>query len=54
VPAGHALQAVILFRAITYWAPVPVGLFATRALRRSRSGPSVPTPAPVPVPAPAG
>jgi uncharacterized membrane protein YbhN (UPF0104 family) len=51
VSAGHALQAVILFRAITYWAPVPVGLFATRALRRSRSGPS-PHPRPYPCPPP--
>jgi uncharacterized membrane protein YbhN (UPF0104 family) len=46
VSAGHALQAVVLFRAITYWAPVPVGLFATRALRRSRAEPSAPAPAP--------
>jgi uncharacterized membrane protein YbhN (UPF0104 family) len=44
VSAGHALQAVVLFRAITYWAPVPVGLFATRALRRSQAEP-VPAPA---------
>jgi uncharacterized membrane protein YbhN (UPF0104 family) len=39
VSPGHALQAVVLFRAITYWAPVPVGLLATRALRRSQAEP---------------
>ncbi|QXJ20394.1 flippase-like domain-containing protein [Actinomadura graeca] len=34
IAAGPALQAVLLFRAITFWAPVPVGLFAYRTLRR--------------------
>ncbi|MBC6461122.1 YbhN family protein [Actinomadura sp. HBU206391] len=34
IAAGHAVQAVLLFRAITYWAPVPVGLLTTRPLRR--------------------
>ncbi|XVQ08490.1 lysylphosphatidylglycerol synthase domain-containing protein [Spirillospora sp. CA-255316] len=34
IGAGTALQAVLLFRAITYWAPVPVGLFTWRTLRR--------------------
>jgi uncharacterized membrane protein YbhN (UPF0104 family) len=33
VAAGPALQAVLLFRAVTYWAPVPVGLLTARALR---------------------
>ncbi|SEG80475.1 Uncharacterized membrane protein YbhN, UPF0104 family [Thermomonospora echinospora] len=33
VAAGPALQAVLLFRAVTYWAPVPVGLVTARALR---------------------
>lgn len=34
VPATPALQAVLLFRAITFWAPVPVGLLTCRMLRR--------------------
>jgi uncharacterized membrane protein YbhN (UPF0104 family) len=34
IGAGTALQAVLLFRAITYWAPVPVGLLTWRTLRR--------------------
>ncbi|WP_067480736.1 lysylphosphatidylglycerol synthase transmembrane domain-containing protein [Actinomadura hibisca] len=34
VAAAPALQAVLLFRAITFWAPVPVGLLSTRTLRR--------------------
>ncbi|WP_067457471.1 lysylphosphatidylglycerol synthase transmembrane domain-containing protein [Actinomadura macra] len=34
IAAGPALQAVLLFRAITFWAPVPVGVFACRTLRR--------------------
>ncbi|WP_156215473.1 lysylphosphatidylglycerol synthase transmembrane domain-containing protein [Actinomadura litoris] len=34
IPAGPALQAVLLFRAITFWAPVPVGLATCRTLRR--------------------
>ena len=33
VGAGSALQAVLLFRAITFWAPIPIGLFTWRALR---------------------
>jgi uncharacterized membrane protein YbhN (UPF0104 family) len=33
VTTGYALQAVVLFRLITYWAPVPVGLLTTRPLR---------------------
>ncbi|MFC6935756.1 YbhN family protein [Actinomadura yumaensis] len=35
VAAGPALQAVLLFRAVTFWAPVPIGLLACRTLRRS-------------------
>jgi uncharacterized membrane protein YbhN (UPF0104 family) len=31
---SHAVQAVILFRLVTFWAPVPLGLLAARALRR--------------------
>ncbi|MBW8485620.1 lysylphosphatidylglycerol synthase transmembrane domain-containing protein [Actinomadura parmotrematis] len=34
VAAGPALQAVLLFRLVTFWAPVPVGLLAARTLRR--------------------
>ncbi|MFC5181308.1 lysylphosphatidylglycerol synthase domain-containing protein [Actinomadura harenae] len=32
-PTTPALQAVLLFRAVTYWAPVPIGLIAYRTLR---------------------
>ncbi|MBA9004888.1 lysylphosphatidylglycerol synthase transmembrane domain-containing protein [Thermomonospora cellulosilytica] len=39
VPAAPALQAVLLFRAITYWAPVPVGLAAARTLAKNREHP---------------
>jgi uncharacterized membrane protein YbhN (UPF0104 family) len=35
--AGPALSAVLLFRAVTFWAPVPVGLLLARGLRRRRS-----------------
>ena len=31
--AGPALSAVLLFRAVTFWAPVPVGLLFARGLR---------------------
>ncbi|MFD0684752.1 lysylphosphatidylglycerol synthase transmembrane domain-containing protein [Actinomadura fibrosa] len=34
IAAAPALQTVLLFRAITFWAPVPVGLLACRTLRR--------------------
>ncbi|RFS82630.1 UPF0104 family protein [Actinomadura spongiicola] len=34
VAAGPALHAVLLFRAITFWAPVPLGVLACRTLRR--------------------
>jgi uncharacterized membrane protein YbhN (UPF0104 family) len=46
ISAGHAIQAVVLFRLITYWAPVPIGLCTARPLnlrirprRRPRSRP---------------
>lgn len=38
VGAGDGLEAVILFRAITFWTPVPIGLFAARRLRRPSTG----------------
>ncbi len=31
---GAALHAVLLFRAVTFWAPVPLGLLSYRTLRR--------------------
>jgi uncharacterized membrane protein YbhN (UPF0104 family) len=34
VAAGPALVSVLLFRGLTYWAPVPIGFVAVRALRR--------------------
>jgi uncharacterized membrane protein YbhN (UPF0104 family) len=34
VPALPAVQAVLLFRAMTFWAPVPIGVVAARCLRR--------------------
>ena len=33
VPAGHALQSVLLFRLTTFWAPAMAGLPAARVLR---------------------
>ncbi|MFG2000796.1 YbhN family protein [Spirillospora sp. NPDC048911] len=38
IAAGPALQAVLLFRAITFWAPVPIGLLTCRTLRRDQAG----------------
>jgi uncharacterized membrane protein YbhN (UPF0104 family) len=35
VPAGHALEVVIIFRLITFWLPAVVGVLATRHLRRT-------------------
>lgn len=35
VPLGQAVAAVLLFRAVTFWAPVPVGVLATPRLRRA-------------------
>ncbi|RKS69094.1 uncharacterized membrane protein YbhN (UPF0104 family) [Actinomadura pelletieri DSM 43383] len=32
--AGPALHAVLLFRAVTFWAPVPLGVLSCRTLRR--------------------
>ncbi|MEV5573720.1 lysylphosphatidylglycerol synthase domain-containing protein [Spirillospora sp. NPDC052269] len=40
-PTTPALQAVLLFRAITYWAPVPIGLIAYRALRLPVAAPAI-------------
>ncbi|MGP4028348.1 lysylphosphatidylglycerol synthase transmembrane domain-containing protein [Actinomadura sp. 3N407] len=34
IAAGPALHAVLLFRAVTFWAPVPLGLLTCRTLRR--------------------
>ncbi|MFI0372354.1 lysylphosphatidylglycerol synthase domain-containing protein [Actinomadura sp. 1N219] len=34
IAAGPALHAVLLFRAVTFWAPVPIGLLTCRTLRR--------------------
>lgn len=36
VSAVHAVSAVILYRVVTFWAPVPVGVVAARWLRRRR------------------
>jgi uncharacterized membrane protein YbhN (UPF0104 family) len=36
VPAEHALPAVLLFRAVTFWAPAPIGVLAAGVLRRRR------------------
>jgi len=36
VPAAHAVSAVLLYRAVTFWAPVPAGLLAARSLRKRR------------------
>jgi len=33
--SGSALLSVIIFRAVTYWLPLPVGLWAGRRLRRA-------------------
>lgn len=34
IEPGPALHAVLLFRAVTFWAPVPLGLLSYRTLRR--------------------
>lgn len=34
VPVTQAVDAVLLFRAVTFWAPAPLGLVLTRILRR--------------------
>jgi uncharacterized membrane protein YbhN (UPF0104 family) len=34
VSTGQAAEGVLLFRAMTFWAPVPVGILSTRRLRR--------------------
>ena len=38
VEPGAAVAAVLLFRLITFWTPVPIGLFAARDLRRAHAG----------------
>jgi uncharacterized membrane protein YbhN (UPF0104 family) len=35
-PVRHALATVLLFRAVTFWAPAPFGVVAARWLRRRR------------------
>jgi len=40
VEAGGALSGVLIFRAVTHWAPVPVGLLAVTTLRRRRTVPA--------------
>ncbi len=35
VPVGDAAQAVLLFRFMTFWAPIPAGIVSARRLRRS-------------------
>ncbi|WP_433337198.1 lysylphosphatidylglycerol synthase transmembrane domain-containing protein [Spirillospora sp. CA-294931] len=37
IGAGSAVQAVLLFRVVTFWAPVPVGLLAARTSLKSPS-----------------
>lgn len=37
VHPGIALTSVLVFRGITFWAPVPVGVFALRTLRRRKA-----------------
>lgn len=37
IPAAPALQAVLLFRLTTFWAPVPIGLLTHHTLRRPTS-----------------
>jgi uncharacterized membrane protein YbhN (UPF0104 family) len=34
LPAGPSLAAVLVFRGLTFWAPLPAGLVAVRSLRR--------------------
>ena len=34
VPAAHAIEIVLLFRLITFWAPAAVGILTAAALRR--------------------
>jgi uncharacterized membrane protein YbhN (UPF0104 family) len=37
LPPGAALSAVLVFRAVTFWAPVPLGLLIAPGLRRRRA-----------------
>ena len=34
IPAAQAATGVLLFRIMTFWAPVPAGIMSTRWLRR--------------------
>jgi uncharacterized membrane protein YbhN (UPF0104 family) len=34
VPAGHAVEVVMIFRLLTFWLPAVIGVLATRHLRR--------------------
>jgi uncharacterized membrane protein YbhN (UPF0104 family) len=36
ISTGQAAEGVLLFRAMTFWAPVPVGVLSTRRLRRTQ------------------
>ena len=33
--SGSAIVAVVIFRAVSYWLPLPVGVWAARRLRRA-------------------
>jgi uncharacterized membrane protein YbhN (UPF0104 family) len=37
VPATHSVEAVVIFRLITFWAPAGAGVFAARSLRRAHA-----------------
>ncbi|HET9117473.1 MAG TPA: lysylphosphatidylglycerol synthase domain-containing protein, partial [Pseudonocardiaceae bacterium] len=37
IPAQHAVEEVLIFRLLTFWAPAAVGILATRVLYRSRA-----------------
>jgi uncharacterized membrane protein YbhN (UPF0104 family) len=37
ISTGQAAEGVLLFRAMTFWAPVPVGVLSTRRLRRTHA-----------------
>jgi uncharacterized membrane protein YbhN (UPF0104 family) len=37
VPAAHAVEEVLLFRVLTFWAPAAIGVVATRYLYRRKA-----------------
>jgi len=37
IAPGDAVGAVLIFRVVTFWAPVPIGVLAARSLRRKRA-----------------